>query len=189
MAVKTIGMIEVAAFAAALADGWRDDVQRIVDFYAAAEHESKRPKAVMAEEPATPDPAPISLYASLPARRPADHVETVTLADAARLVAGVGSLQLDLSQHAGRRSAKIVLEALLVLERESAQCRDIKVVMELVLSEFNKDKLDRIRGGIAFAIRIKGALDQAGTRGNPHLRLIEEGPPDKPGGLWRPPCR
>jgi hypothetical protein len=94
-----------------------------------------------------------------PTRRPAeDQIETIT---------GAHIAEINQRDGAGK-----VLESLLTLDRESGL--DIEAILKLLLDPANQGKLGRIRRGIAFAIRIKGALDQAGPRGNPTLRLIEE---------------
>jgi hypothetical protein len=79
---------------------------------------------------------------------------------------------ITLSKLAPVHAAKRVVEALLILDRDGAQCRDLSVVVNLVLDSANADKpdrvrrgianadkLDRVRRGIAFANRLKGALD------------------------------
>jgi Protein of unknown function (DUF3102) len=171
MTLFELSRLSDAHFSAALADGHitpdmqRGDVQGIIDFCEAAERQSQRATTMAAER---------SLNTCLPPLRPADRIETVTLRDCAVVVGGVGALkQLDLSEHIGRHSARIILEALLVVEREGAKCHELTPIVELALSSFNRDKLERIQRAIAFAIRLKGALDQAaGHRGNPTLQLI-----------------
>jgi len=54
-------------------------------------------------------------------------------------------------------SAKRILEALLIFQRDGAQCRDLSVVVNLLLDPAGK--LDLVRRGIAVAVRLKGALD------------------------------
>jgi hypothetical protein len=104
--------------------------------------------------------APITSYGpDWPARRPTeDRVETMTAAH--------------LDEITQRGSAARILESLLMLDRESRH--GVEAIIGLLLDPANIEKLDRVRRGIGFAIRVKGALDQAGLRGNPTLRLIEE---------------
>ncbi len=80
----------------------------------------------------------------------------------------------ELADIATRQAAADVIESLLRLGRAADRC-DLGAMVEVLLND--ADKLDRVRRGISFAIRIKGALDQAGVRGNPHLKLIESGTP------------
>ena len=102
-------------------------------------------------EPAT-EPAPISLtgpatahpfrYAPAPSRpAAAAHHSAFTV--------------INLAELAPVHSAKRILEALLIFQRDGAQCRDLSVVVNLLLDPAGK--LDLVRRGIAFAVRLKGA--------------------------------
>jgi hypothetical protein len=73
-----------------------------------------------------------------------------------------------------RQVAAQVSDSLLRLagNAEDRWC-DLDAVLEVLLDERNVGKLDKVGRGISFAIRIKGALDQAGARGNPLLKLID----------------
>ena len=52
----------------------------------------------------------------------------------------------------------------------------MRPILGLLLDPANVEKLDRVRRGIAFAIRLKGALDQVGLRGNQTpLRVVDDG--------------
>src|SRR5437588_2950764 len=104
-------------------------------------------------EPAT-EPAPISLtgpatahpfrYAPPPSRpAAAAHHSAFTV--------------INLAEPAPVHSAKRILEALLIFQRDGAQCRDLSVVVNLLLDPAGK--LDLVRRGIAVAVRLKGALD------------------------------
>jgi hypothetical protein len=73
-----------------------------------------------------------------------------------------------------RSVAGRVIDSLLRLAGSAEdRWRDLDLVLELLLDEANVGKVDAVRRGISFAIRIKGALDQVGVRGNPLLKLIE----------------
>lgn len=85
-----------------------------------------------------------------------------------------------LFEHMRLHNVREVLEALLRLERAGANC-DLGETLKLLLDPENVEKLDRVRKGIAFAIRLKGALDQAGLAGNRTLRLISLADPREAG--------
>jgi hypothetical protein len=167
-------------FDAAIDDGLitpdisRDDVCEIAARYAEAScqvtNDGQSRRVNMSFESTEPAPqslatmrlpaAPITSYKpDWPARRPTeDRVETMTAAHLDEIVQ--------------RGSAARILESLLTLDRESRH--GVVAIATLLLDPANREKLDRVRRGISFAIRVKGALDQAGLRGNPTLRLIEE---------------
>jgi hypothetical protein len=143
-------------FATAIADGLiTPELRRtdIADMMARWEYAERR-ASTSSFEPAT-EPAPISLtgqtahpfrYAPAPPLPPdaADHSALTVIT---------------LSELAPVHAAKLIVEALLILDRDGAQCRDLSVVVNLLLGPANADKLDRVRRGIAFAVRLKGALD------------------------------
>jgi hypothetical protein len=75
---------------------------------------------------------------------------------------------------AGRRSrARNAVQGLLQFEANVLEC-GVEAVVEHLLTPENVDKIESVRRGMAEAVRLKGALDVAGTRGNPVLKLIHD---------------
>jgi hypothetical protein len=148
-------------FATAIADGLiqpdmhRSDIAEMVGRWEYAE----RRASTSPFEPAT-EPAPISLTGPATAH-PFAHPFRYTPTPSRPAAAADHSAftVITLSELAPVHAAKRIVEALLILDRDGAQCRDLSVVVNLVLDSANADKLDRVRRGIAFAIRLKGALD------------------------------
>jgi hypothetical protein len=71
-----------------------------------------------------------------------------------------------------RTRAGYAVKGLLEFEANAREC-GVEAVLEILLAPDNTDKLERVRHGIAEAIRLKGAIDRAGL-GNPKLlRLVD----------------
>jgi hypothetical protein len=150
-------------FATAIADGLiqpdmhRSDIAEMVWRWEYAE----RRASTSPFEPAT-EPAPISLIGPATTVHPLNESSSPWSRPPLRPAAAADHSAftvITLSELAPVHAAKRVVEALLILDRDGAQCRDLSVVVNLVLDSANADKLDRVRRGIAFAIRLKGALD------------------------------
>jgi hypothetical protein len=158
-------------FSAALADGLITPEMRrsdIADMMARRESAERR-ASTSPFEPAT-EPAPISLTAGPATAHPFRYAPAPPLPPDA---ADHSALTItNLAELAPVHSANRIVEALVILQREGAQCRDLSVVANQLLDPANVEKLERVRYGISFAIRLKGALDQAGLRGNPTLQLV-----------------
>ena len=70
-----------------------------------------------------------------------------------------------------RSRAGSAVKDLLEFEANAREC-GVEAVIEILLAPDNTDKLECVRRGLAEAIRLKGALDQAGLPGNPILKLV-----------------
>jgi hypothetical protein len=123
-----------------------------------ADAECQSSRLVIADnQPAAPTEPRCQYY--LPPQRPAaERVDPLT-----------GASLADISR---RHRAADAVQALVDLARRIEDC-ELEAVVQLLIEPINIEKLKLVRRGIELAIRIKGALDGAGLRGNPILRVIE----------------
>jgi hypothetical protein len=72
-----------------------------------------------------------------------------------------------------RLGAADALEALLRFERNADGC-GVELIAKVLLEQRGSQKLERVRRAIGLVFRLNSALDEAGGRGNPMLRSMDE---------------
>jgi hypothetical protein len=124
----------------------------------AAIPEAEFEAAIESERP--PGTSLLAAWHRIPPREPVNTLTENALADIFR-----------------RGEAGRAIEALVRFADAAARC-GVEAVLELLLDPDNARKVEPVRRGLAEAVRLKGALDQAGLAGNRKLKFIVADPPE-----------